>query len=158
MCRLLHPYHDASGILWPELDTRTVCASTMGAYLDRSRHYVQEHARRGRWGRTFLEGAWIERADPKGRGFWHFRPAVIWRRLRLGRFGDPAWTPEQAHLQPLFWCPLADTMARAKTAAPTSDPIVRELAARLSAMNLETLTILRRLLPAAEHLTLAQVR
>lgn len=82
------PMHDASGVLYPELDWRWVTGCVMAEYLEISRETLCRRTREKLYGWGRDQGVREMKKLPSDRGWMEYRPAVIWRRLRLGRYGD----------------------------------------------------------------------
>lgn len=147
----IFPYHDAGGRLYPELDARVVDLRVMAAYESVSPWTAFARATRGDYGKTKEQGCWLElRAGgpvrgtaPRGR--WRFRSAVIYRRLRSGRYaGDPAFDPRQLDGRFTIFC--CDPAATAARSAPPAGVDPQAIMATQAGTQLEVLSLLRRLL------------
>ena len=143
MMKFFHPYHSIDGRMWPELDDRVVTAPVMAAYEGCCREVIIMRAAQGFYGQpTKANGVWLDRApgNPKGKGIWKFRPAMIWRLRAMGKFSDPDFHPRQINI-PIYWCPMAETERRhfAAQAGPASpapsafDALITGLAAAVAA-------------------------
>jgi len=148
---ILHPYHDDGGRLYPESDDREVGIETMAAYVALSRVHVWKRANDGAYGRTKSDGAWVQHLTIGKRGRWRFRPAVIWRRLGLGRYGIAGFDPRQI-TQRIYCCDPADTVSRRADPSELPPDLLKVLQS-LSGAHLETMSLLRRMVPShtAQH-------
>nr|MBA3686290.1 hypothetical protein [Planctomycetota bacterium] len=96
----LHPYHDAHGELYPELDWRWVTAAVMIQYCACCHATLTKRANDGAFGRGEADGVRFVRGragQTRGRGHWEYRPGMIWQRRRLGRYGDAAFDWQKLH-------------------------------------------------------------
>ena len=145
------PYHDAAGLRYPELDTRTVSVLVMADYLGLSRWAVRDRAVAGVYGRTPAEGAWVAKrpGEKRARGLWAFRPALIWRRLGWGRFAQVGFDPRQLEGSGrVFCCDPAITAERIGKQVPAEIPAeFRGAFQHLAGAHLEVLSLMRRLVP-----------
>jgi hypothetical protein len=143
----LFPFHDAAGKLYPELDTREVSVAVVCQYLGVSRWYVQEHAKRGDYGRTIAEGAWFMKARVGKGGEWRFRPAVLWRVKKWGRFaqvGFDAMALERAVR--IYACDPTTTHQRHADQATNGQDMVPALTHALSGL-MEAMSVIRLAMP-----------
>lgn len=130
MAKYSYPYHSGDGRFWPELDERTVGVATMAHYEGVNRCTINARAMAGWYGVPGrAAGVWLEKpaANPHSRGAWKFRPAMIWRLRRMGRYSDPEFHPRQITL-PVFQCDPEKTAERmaaslAAPAAPVANPL-----------------------------------
>jgi hypothetical protein len=148
------PYHDAGGLLYPELDERIVGVETIAVYEHCHRTTVGERASVGAYGRVgdhprVPSGIWRERGAAHAQGALRFRPALLWRVMRLGRYAaDPSFTVAQlVGRVRVFACDPADTLARGAAASSGVPPEVAQALSHLSGTTLEVTSLIRRLLP-----------
>lgn len=142
---ILFPFHDATGSLYPELDTREVSVDVMVHYLNLSRITIWKRALRGDYGNSVSAGAWF--AAPRGnkRKLWTFRPAVLWRVKQWGRFAQVGFRPLDLEGRVrLYHCDPAITAAR-EQAHPTIPAEFAELTRQMAGCNLGLMGLLRRI-------------
>lgn len=143
----LHPYHDAAGMLWPELDTREVTVDVMTAYLQLSRITIYERARRKDYGNNRNTGAWFQPARVGRGGKWFFIPAILWRVKNLGRYRQVGFSVAASESRvPIYWCAPTDTAKRiGGQPAQAADlaPVLTHVCGTL----LEAMTMVRRFAP-----------
>lgn len=149
----LHPYHDAAGALYPELDTREVTAEVLAAYLSVSRWTVWQRANRGDFGRSLIStGAELRRVNGR-KGHWVFRPATIWRVKGWGRYAQVGFRPLDLEGRVrVYQCDPAHTAsveAQRQHAGGTLPPDVQDLIRTLSGTALGLTALVRRLTPTA---------
>jgi len=89
----LFAYHDAAGKLYPELDTREVSIDVLCRYLGVHRDTVRVRAKLGDYGNATSTGAWFQKARNGRGGKWLFRPAILWRVKKWGRFAQVGFDP-----------------------------------------------------------------
>jgi hypothetical protein len=107
----LHPLHDAGGALYPELDWRWVTGAVMVEYLDGiSRDTLSKRTARNEYGKGREQGVRHLRRNDTDRGRMEYRPAVIWMRLGMGRYGDQRFTWQMLDGKvTLYACPRTET-------------------------------------------------
>lgn len=149
----LFPYHDASGKLFPEIDTRQVSVELFAQYLELSRFTVWDRATRGEFGRTPAEGAWVVPSRSGKRGQWAFRPAVIFRRKNWGRFAQLGFNPVELESRVrIYHCDPNKTAEREQQRdATVLPPEWQSVLRSLSAANMEALALVRRFAPVPMH-------
>lgn len=106
----LFPLHDAHGSFYPELDWRWVSGAVMVDYLACSRNALWKRTLAKEYGFGREQGVRHVKTHDKDRGRMEYRPGMIWRRLRLGRYGDERFDWRQLDGRiPLYCCPLGQT-------------------------------------------------
>ncbi len=143
----LHPYHDASGSLYPELDTREVSVDVMVHYLGLSRITIWKRAGRGDYGNSVPTGAWF--GAPKGnkRKCWTFRPAVLWRVKQWGRFNQVGFRPLDLEGRVrIYHCDPTTTSQRHAEQGGTGQEMIPALTHALGGL-MEAMSVIRLAMP-----------
>ena len=134
-----NPMHDASGVLYPELDFRWVSAAVVAVYLGVSMWSVYGRATSGEFGKIQLDGAnGVRKYTPprSKKPRLEFRPGIVWMQRRLGRYADARFDWRQLErCVAVRTCPMvATTNAELVPVAATPPDPVRDFGVALVRM------------------------